>query len=182
MSEPNSRRKFSSLLPHVNKPGEFCSLSTTKTIAMQKDNRGCIWRWSSAPSTNSRCLRPRGENRTPCCCTEWRLLTVLLQTQPAGLFRGEEHTYQEITTSHCLAAIAIKPSSITPEPQRLWQLSTEEPSVGKHQNVHSQMNGYGRRPIYMQWMMTQTEAPRKSCQFFCIDSPFRWSPWLKGIR
>ena len=27
-----------------------------------------------------------------------------------------------------------------------------------------------------------TEAPRKSCQFFRINSPFRWSHWLKEIR
>ena len=89
------------------------------------------------------------EKNPLCCCTEWRLLTVLLQTQPARLFRGEEHTYHTLQ-SHCLAAIVIKPSSITPEPQCLWQLSTEEPSIGKHQNVHSQMNGYGRRPTYIQ--------------------------------
>lgn len=176
ISEPISRQKLSSQLQLVDEPGEFFSFSTTKTTAMQKGSRCGIWRWSSANSTNNKCSRPRAENRTPhcpppCCCTEWRLLTGSLQTQPAGLFRGEKYTYQEITKSHSLAAIERKPSSITPEPQCLLQRSTEEPSIGKHQNVHPQLSGYGRRPTYMQWMMTQPETPRKSCQFFCIDSP-----------
>ena len=91
---------------------------------------------SSAHSTNNKCLRPRGENRTPPrCCTGWRLLTGSLQTQPTGSFRGKKYTYQEIPKSHSLAAIERKPSSITPEPQCLSQRSTEKPSIGKHQSV-----------------------------------------------
>ena len=143
ISEPISRRKFSSLLQHVNEPGKFFHLSTMKTTAMQKDSRGGVWRWSSATSTKNKCSRPPGENRTLlCCCTEWRLLTVLLQTRPAGLFKGKKCTYQEIPKSHSGAAIQRKPSfSITPEPQCLLRGSPEESSIGNHQNVHSQMNG-----------------------------------------
>ena len=132
---------------------------------------------SSANSTNNKCSRPRAENRTPhcpppCCCTEWRLLTGSLQRRPAGSFRGEWYTYQEIPKSHSGAAIQRKPSfSIIPEPQCLLQGSPEESSIGNHQNAHLQMSRYGRRPIYMQLMMTQPETPRKSCQFFQIDSP-----------
>ena len=127
-------------------------------LTLQTTNVWGHWRKQNPPST-------------PCCCTEWRLLTGSLQTQPAGLFRSEKYTYQEITKSHSLAAMERKPSSITPEPQCLLQCSTEEASIGNHQNVHWQMSGYGRRPTYMQWMMTQPETRRKSCQLFLIGSP-----------
>lgn len=123
---------------------------------------------SSPPLHKQRCSRPRGENRTPLLLHRMETLNSFA-TEPAGFFKGKKSTYQEIPKSHSGATIQRKPSfSNTPvSPAEL----PRESSTGNHQDVHSQMNGYARRATYRQRMMTQSEAPRKSCQFFRIDSP-----------